>query len=183
MKRIIRTITILAFAVVSCQKVDNEADLDPVNPSGPKRVNLVITAQAGGEGGTRTQLLDDDRVHWLPSEEINVFSAGEMAQFHSTNTERTGYARFVGSISVMTEPQEGEDADVWALYPYYADATLAAGVLTTTLPSTQFGVDGTFADDLVIAAARKVNPFIDLDREGSMRSTRQARTCRRLLWT
>ena len=160
--KILILVAAAGLAAVACQKVTEEPIPEPERPSGPQRVNLTIGALQGAEqGGTRTEVLDDGRVHWLPGEQINVFSAGEQAKFTSINTAETGYARFIGSISVLTDPQPGEDASVFALYPYDASAALSQGAITTTLPSAQTAVNGTFADDLAITAARAVNPFVD----------------------
>ena len=161
--KILILVAAAGLAAVACQKVTEEPIPEPERPSGPQRVNLTIGALQGAEqGGTRTEVLDDGRVRWLPGEQINVFSAGEQAKFTSINTAETGYARFIGSISVLTDPQPGEDASVFALYPYDASAALSQGAITTTLPSAQTAVNGTFADDLAITAARAVNPFVDV---------------------
>ena len=149
-----------ALAVLACEKEKEEIIETPVTPEKLERLNFVIDAiQVGEELDTRTTLVDGSMVHWLPADEIAVFSAGEKARFTSTNTEKAASTQFVGTISVPTAA-EGDDAYVWALYPYDANATYASGTITTTLPSAQTGAAGTFGDDLLISASRSLNPFV-----------------------
>ena len=135
---------------------------DTPTPPGPQLVNLTITASPEtGAAGTRTVLVNGSSVHWLPAEEIAVFSAGEKAKFTSSNTARAADAQFSGVISLIPEPDD--ETYVWALYPYDENATLSNDAITTTLPSAQTGAAGTFADDLVISAGRALSPFVGPD--------------------
>lgn len=105
---------------------------------------------------TRTVLVDGTKVWWLPADQLTVFSSVNKASFLSLNEEAAPSAYFSGSIEVDPE----DSYYIHALYPYDADATCVSGTFTTTLSSDQNGVDGTFADDLMILAGRAHNPFI-----------------------
>ena len=120
------------------------------------RRDLVISASqepAGAESPeTRTVLVDELNVYWTASDKILVFSGGESAQFTSTNSSAAATADFNGTISIPDA--SASDPYIRALYPYNSNASLAGGSITTTLPSSQTGVAGTFADDLIILASR-----------------------------
>ena len=172
MKRIFLLIAAAGMAAVACQKVietpqkpeiiDEPGTPETPMPPGPQLVNLTISAsQEAGDAGTRTVLVSGSSVHWLPAEEIAVFSAGEKAKFTSNNTARTATAQFSGAISLIPEPDD--ETYVWALYPYDEGATFSNDAITTTLPSAQTGAAGTFADDLVISAGRSLSPFVGPD--------------------
>lgn len=138
---------------------------DPLQPgevsSSIERLQIAIGAdQEGDIVDTRTELVDGKKVWWLPGDEIAVFSAGEKSRFTSANKASSPSATFTGTVSVDREPGEGDDAFVWALYPYDADATYSSGVIKTSLPSSQTAAEGTFADDLLTMVGRSLNPFV-----------------------
>ena len=118
--------------------------------------DLVISASQESAGtedpGTRTVLVDELNVYWTASDKILVFSAGQSAQFSSRNSSAAATAEFAGTISIPSS--SASDPYIRALYPYDSNASLAGGSITTTLPSSQTGVAGTFADDLIILASR-----------------------------
>ena len=116
----------------------------------PSAEDVVLTAYMEGNKGTRTTLGEDyTTVLWMPEESISVFRGGKMAVFSSDNTEKTTSALFKGTL-----PGDGSDQVIYGLYPYNADATISADVVTTSLPNVQSAVAGTFDDDLFIAVAR-----------------------------
>ena len=116
----------------------------------PAEQQVVLTAKAEVGDVTRT-VLDEDytTVLWIPGERISVFRGGKMAAFASENTEKTTSALFKGTL-----PGDGSDKVIYGLYPYDADATISADVVTTSLPDEQVAVAGTFDDDLFISVAR-----------------------------
>ena len=145
-------------AFASCQRGNVEPEVAPTLQM--ERQSVSISAQQEGESSeTRTELVNGTNVFWLPGDEIAVFCVNEKGRFTSKNTERASRALFGGSIVIPTEPAEGDDAYVWALYPYSAEASYASGKIRTTLPSTQVAAEGTFGDDLLPMMGRARNPF------------------------
>lgn len=138
----------LSVIVVSCAQ---EKEIEQF-----ERPDLVISASqepAGAEDPeTRTVLVGDHNVYWTANDRIMVFSGGENAQFTSRNSSAAATAEFAGTIAIPSS--SASDQYIRALYPYNSNASLAGGSVTTTLPSSQSGVAGTFADDLVILASR-----------------------------
>ena len=152
----------LSFAALLAAVACNQAET-PVDDLGTvEMVNLVISAR-GAESpestDTRTELVDMYNVRWLPEEEISVFSSEGSAKFTSVNQDVTASTHFTGTLTVNTAAS-GDAAWIWALYPYDENAVFANQTITTTLPSNQTAVAGTFDDDLLITASRAVNPFI-----------------------
>ena len=72
-----------------------------------------------------------------------------MAEFTSTNTEKSTSVRFRGHL-----PDAGGDKFIYGLYPYSADASISQGVISTSLPAEQVAVAGTFDNNLFISIAR-----------------------------
>ena len=144
--------------------------IEPVEETRPaaEQLELVISAtqQSGAAGtkagdpatdpDTRTVLVDEVKVYWLPADQLTVFSAGDRAKFTSLNTASAASALFSGTVAV--DPLD--EGYIHALYPYDEQATCVSGTITTSLPSEQTAVDGTFADDLMVIASRARNPFV-----------------------
>ena len=149
-----------------------------------------FTAQQEGEIGgvgsasTRTTL-DSDGAHvlWMPGDRINIFHEGcDPAVFTCTDQENVAIATFEGTITtrVITGGNEGSTPETryyYGLYPEDDAASCMDGVITTTLPSTQTAVAGSFDDDLFITIGRSETtemPFFNvcsgikftLDRDG-----------------
>ena len=158
MKRTLFLSLAALVAAVACNQAETPVD----DFSTVEKVNLVIAAR-GAESpeatDTRTELVDLYYIRWLPADEISVFSSEESAKFTSVNQEAAASTQFTGTLSVNTAAS-GDAAWIWALYPYDANAVFANQTITTTLPSNQMAVAGTFDDDLLITAGRAVNPFI-----------------------
>ena len=153
------TMAVLA-AVVACVRQQG------VPEEGVRTVecDLVISArQQVSDPETRTILVDNQLVRWLPADDITVFSAGTQAKFTSTNSDVAAEALFTGTTTVYTEPVTGNAAYIWALYPHSDEATYDDGTITSVLPASQLAAEGTFADDLMAGIGRSVNPFIRTD--------------------
>ena len=167
-------LSVVALSSFSCQQAVVEPVEDPDANVKEETVSLVISASQRdgdtsqeGSGSrssdpnpldpeTRTVLVDGVKVSWLPSDELTVFSSIDRASFLSLNSEAAATTLFSGTIAVDPEDQ----GYIHALYPSDADATCVDGTFTTTLPDGQTGVEGTFADDLLILSGRSLNPFI-----------------------
>ena len=116
----------------------------------PSSQEVILTATTEGNDETRTTLDEDyTNVLWMPEESISVFRGGNMAEFTSTNTEKSPSAQFKGAL-----PEAGGDNVIYGLYPYSADASISQGVISTSLFAEQVAVAGTFDNNLFISIAR-----------------------------
>ena len=162
MERLMKRTLFLSLAALLAAVACNQAETPVDDFSTVEQVNLVIAARGAEspeKSETRTELVNMYNVRWLPEEEISVFSSEGSAKFTSLNREATPSTQFTGTLAVNTQAS-GDAAWIWALYPYDADAVFENQTITTTLPSNQTAVAGTFDDDLLITAGRAVNPFI-----------------------
>ena len=157
-----------AAIIVACNQEAEFAD----NKLAAREYEIVIGAtQAERDTETRSEIVGWKTLYWLPGDKISVFSAGEMAEFTSRNTEKVTSTTFQGRI--MVDPDALENGDwIHALYPYDANASIDNGVITTTLPVVQQAVAGGVADDLMATASRSHEPFVlDGDISFSVEST------------
>ena len=158
----------------SCQNSELDVSLHQENLTGIQKElrEVTITADIGEEAktvdpATRTTLIFENGVpktYWTPGDTIKIFSAGQSAKFTSINTEPSRKAKFVGLVSmIIGDDGESEKDYVWGLYPYRSDATYAepdgeghssTAVITTTLPSGQIGMPGTFSSGLATMIGR-----------------------------
>ena len=147
MKNHLFTLSVLALLLVSCQsKLQETADF-VVAPD--------IIAEAEAQPGTRTLLTVDNEgegtIYWTPADEINIFYGTTSTHYTSQNTENVTTAVF--RTTDIIGSTESASTNVWGLYPYNANATCTGTAVRTTLPATQYGVPGTFDDDLYITLA------------------------------
>ena len=130
--------------MVSCADKQEPSEIQP------SAVDILLTATIEGESGTRTTLDGDySTVLWMPKESISVFCNGKMSEFTSTNTERSASAQFGGTL-----PEAAGDKVIYGLYPYSADASISKDIISTSLPSEQVAVSGTFDNNLFVSIAR-----------------------------
>lgn len=116
----------------------------------PASREVILTATTEGNDATRTTLdVDFTTVLWMPEESLSVFRGGKMAEFTSTNTEKSTSAQFKGSL-----PEAGGDNVIYGLYPYSTKASISQDVISTSLPDEQVAVAGTFDNNLFISVAR-----------------------------
>lgn len=114
-----------------------------------------ITANLGDNKSTKS-ILDVDgegvgTIYWTPADEINVFYGTTSTHYVSQNTVNATTAVF--STTDVIGSTESASENIWGLYPYNSSATCNGSAVTTTLPATQYGVPGTFDDDLFITLA------------------------------
>ena len=153
MKRLITMQTMALLVIASCT-------LNPVDenmPLGGRKVPVSIKAEQIDEGSTKSIRNEDKSVSWMPHDEITVVCGTEKAKFTSTNTENALIASFTGELpqSIVNAINNGTNTNhVWGLYPYDENVESDGTYITTTLPSQQTGVAGTFADDLFITLAK-----------------------------
>ena len=122
----------------------------------------IIVASAEGDVDTKTSLDSQSKVNWTPGDQIIVFSAGESAVFTAINESPSRVAKFKGTVSfIMGYDETGELSYSWALYPYcgweaYSEPynNSKTAIISTDLPSAQYGKDNTFADGYAISLGR-----------------------------
>lgn len=165
MKNSFRLAEALAVLVVlnACSQLHDSQELIDSTVDRIRTSNrLVFTAkQEGDEHATRT-VLDSDGAHvlWMPGDEISIFHEGnDPALFRCIDKQNVAIATFEGEITtrVITGGNEGSDINAkyyWGLYPYDANASYVDGLITTSLPSEQTAVAGSFDDDLFITIGR-----------------------------
>lgn len=99
---------------------------------------------------TKSELTSDGKVLWSVGDRISVMYDGAVTKFSSTNTEPSATADFEGYVNV---PADRPEFPAMKLYGVYPSATVTTdGKLRAPLNSAQAAVDGTFADELSIAA-------------------------------
>lgn len=94
-------------------------------------------------------------IYWTPYDEINVFYGTTSTHYVSKNTENAATAVFKTSDVIGISETASEN--IWGLYPYNENATCTGSAVNTTLPATQYGVPGTFDDDLFITLAHNTS--------------------------
>ena len=157
--RALQRISLCVLAVVLAAGCTKEGEFAYKDKPVAREYEVAIAAtQAHEDPETRTEVVDWRNVHWLPGDKISVFSAGEMAEFVSQNSEPASEVTFQGRITVDPEALDAGDY-IHALYPADPNATLENGVITTSLPIAQEAVAEGIADDLLATAARSRNPF------------------------
>lgn len=107
----------------------------------PEDGKVVLTATI--DPATRTVLASGNKVEWVAGDAISIFD--DAVNVEAATTDAGASAKFSAALSTS--------GPWYALYPYKADATIAAGVITTTVPATQTAVNGSFAGDVNYAVA------------------------------
>lgn len=124
-----------AFCMAALALAHSCKEVGPEYPSEGTRVEF----HAGNCMLTRTQLSDGNSVHWVAGDEISVFdAAGTNNRFLTGDSGQT--ATFVGTVS--------SEGTYYALYPYSATASVSGAVISSSLPSRQDAVAGSFASGL-----------------------------------
>ena len=118
-----------------------------------------ITAVQEGDNPTKSVLEVDGEgvgtIYWIPADEINVFYGTTSTHYVSQNAVNATTAVF--STTDVIGSTESASENIWGLYPYNSSATCTGSAVTTTLPATQYGVPGTFDDDLFITLAHNTS--------------------------
>ena len=119
------------------ESIDN-SEQEEVNPvSNPDSRSFVVTAEVPVV--SRTVLNNDYTVSWQDTDEISIFAGSVNNRFTFSSVDGTGKATFTGTA---------DGSEFYALYPYDSEASISAGVITLSLPSSQTGVAGTFGPGL-----------------------------------
>lgn len=153
MRRLAIAFTIIVALLPSCRQ-----EFTPSAPVSERR-EVTLTAYDAEAPGTRTLAFENGSVWWEAEDEVKVFCNGEGSRFVSTNTEPAAIAEFRGTLNVLIgfdEGLTGENA-LWGLYPYREDAESDGTSVTTTLPSSQEGRDGSFSKGSYITLGHSDN--------------------------
>ena len=81
-------------------------------------------------------------IYWSPSDKIDVFFGTKKATYTSQNTSNARTATFKTSSSISGS--DLSSTNIWGLYPSNNSSSCNGSAISTTLPSTQYGVAGTF---------------------------------------
>ena len=118
-----------------------------------------IIASVETNSATRTLISVDEEgegtIYWTPADQINIFYGTTSTLYTSQNTENATTAVFLTSAIIGST--ESASTNIWGLYPYDEDAVCSGTTVTTTLPAAQYGVPGTFDDDLYITLAHSTS--------------------------
>lgn len=110
---------------------------------------------------TKTVRNEDGSVSWQTGDRISLFfGSGSNGGSAFTTTDSGKTASFTGTIEAFTAGGEDFDGGMvyfWGLYPYDAAATCNNTSVTTSIPSTQRGVAGTFSPGQHMTLARSEN--------------------------
>lgn len=91
-------------------------------------------------------------IYWSPADDISIFyGASAPVLYTSTNLAPETTAAF--TTSAIIGSTELASTNIWGLYPHNPSAVCDGSSISTTLPSTQYGVSDTFDDDLFMTVA------------------------------
>ena len=118
-----------------------------------------IKATVEEQPETRTSLSVNESgagtIYWNSADKIDVFYGTTRATYTSQNSSNAKTAVFKTSDSVGSS--ELSSTNIWGLYPSNSSSSCNGSSVTTTLPSTQYGVPNTFDDDLFLAVAHSTS--------------------------
>lgn len=132
---------VVAMTAVSCTK--------EINNETPEANDGAVTFEATFGAVSKAVLepgATESKVAWEAGDQVSVL-AGEGNFLYAAAS--AGYSTTL-STEVTDVPAEGP---YYAVFPYDADAVLAEGVITTTLPAVQTAVLGSFTTHLAVAQA------------------------------
>ena len=159
---------IAGFALLLASACQQEQTVSPAD-KGHEMVITEITGSIADEPESKTSFEDGTVAHgsalhinWSAADMVNVWfnNAAADIPFTSTNTAPASSVSFSGSLSVLTGTgEDGSDTEdyMYGYYPYGATNTINNGVITTTLPTVQTGVDNNISNGLIPWAARSSN--------------------------
>lgn len=96
--------------------------------------------------------LDDTDVKWTKGNKINIFT--DPTEEYGNSFEFTTYNITENNTAIFTGATITGSSAYYALYPYSENATCTGNVISTTLPSEQTAIAGTFADGMNISACK-----------------------------
>ena len=167
MKKILLVISIaLSGIITSCQvelltPQSNTVQQQEI-PDGVIAPEITAHLENGTPSNTKTILEVDGEgvgtIYWKPADEINIFYGTSSTHYISQNDVNATTAVFTTSDVIGSTESASEN--IWGLYPYNSSATCTGSAVITTLPATQYGVPGTFDDDLFITLAHNTSTVL-----------------------
>ncbi len=143
MKRQVFFLIVSTVLLASCQREQDWCGAPDIN------------AEVESEQNTRTSISVDESgagtIYWNPSDKIDVFFGTKKAQYTSQNASDALAATFKTSASLTVS--DVSSTNIWGLYPSKSSSSCNGSSITTTLPSTQYGVPDTFDKDIFPAVA------------------------------
>ncbi len=142
-----RKISFIAALVVAMTAVSCVKEMQTETPA--LEVNGAVTFEASFGAATKAVLepgATESKVAWEAGDQVGVF-AGEGNFLYKA--QNAGYSTTLATEAADV-PAEGP---YYAVYPYDAEAAVAEGVITTTLPAVQTAVLGSFTTHLSVAQA------------------------------
>ena len=142
-----RKISFIAALVVAMTAVSCVKEMQTETPA--PEVNGAVTFEASFGAATKAVLepgATESKVAWEAGDQVGVF-AGEGNFLYKA--QNAGYSTTLATEAADV-PAEGP---YYAVYPYDAEAAVAKGVITTSLPAVQTAVLGSFTTHLSVAQA------------------------------
>lgn len=142
-----RKISFIAALVVAMTAVSCVKEMQTETPA--PEVNGAVTFEASFGAATKAVLepgATESKVAWEKGDQVGVF-AGEGKFLYKA--QNPGYSTTLATEAADV-PAEGP---YYAVYPYDAEAAVAEGVITTSLPAVQTAVLGSFTTHLSVAQA------------------------------
>lgn len=154
MKKIYSSIVLIGatISILACTNV-----MEPADDSQESNAPVIY---ASHEGQNRSSISVNENgvgtIYWSPADDISIFyGASTPVLYTSTNLAPETTAAF--TTSAIIGSTELASTNIWGLYPYNSSAVCNGSSITTTLPSTQYAIPGTFDDDLFITVAHSDN--------------------------
>lgn len=110
-----------------------------------------VVASIENETSNEVDAVGFGSVLWKPADNINVFYGLVGVKYTSRNEEEAASATF-GAATAVGVTGEGL-ANVWGFRPYDRYAVCSGEGVTATLPTVQYGVPGSYDDNLFTALA------------------------------
>ena len=129
----------MAILAAGCAK-----EIDSVNPAGEDVVFEASLSET--EADAKAVLIPGkaaSKVEWVKGDLVGVYAGTSYYEYKADKSGVSSTLSPVGASSLA--------AEYYAVYPYDAAATLAGGVITTTLPSEQNSSFGSFSHHLAVA--------------------------------
>ena len=134
-----------AIALAGCAK---EMEM----PADQELRKMSFTGVVDDNIGTKTALTSDYNVIWSAGDQISVFADGANNQFTASNI-RASEGGLEGAVATFGGMANVADV-YYGIYPYSEAATMSGTVITTTLPTDQTAVAGSFAVGSNISVAK-----------------------------
>ena len=132
MKKIARLFAMAAaVAAASCQR-----EL-PQDETVPQNDGVLNSIEAYTDGTALKSFLDENiEIMWNSGDAISVFDGASNKEFTTEDEGAKAVFNYYGTLS--------KEESFYALYPYDASASISGNVISTTIPTTQTAVAGSF---------------------------------------